>query len=746
MFKQKLIVAASAIALSSILSAITAMADDIQVLPEVRVTGGGTDFSAPGSLRDEIIKTESITPQDIEHANATNVLQALDNRPGIAVQVECSVCNVRTINLNNMPGRFATLLIDGIPLYSSTVSFYGLDSTNVLGVERIDVSRGAATSLIAPEALSGTVNIITKRPDKKEYVFTPEIGNFGSYGGNAYLATPLEGGAVAFSMDYRKHDTVDGVGMGISQYTGYERATGGLAYFLDDIGGFKIHGRVDLVDEDRGGGPLGNDYGTIRASLTGNPQPFNFSAGPHGSPDPNGWVAPDGVSGPDTLSNGENGVLYNGGLAGISQIITTQRGQGTMIGERKVGEGTLRLAAGAAYHYQDSFYGADGIYVADQKQYYLESSYKAPFGSAIVTFGANYRFEDLKSHGFSFQTNPGLDETGRTPTNGVDNYLYSVPGVFLEVYHAFLNDRLEVNGSVRYDQHNVFGGITSPRLNVLYHHTDALSSRFAIGQGFRAPTSFFEQEHGILQDTIIVRQITKAETSDNISYALNYASDRFSWTGSANYTRIRNFALLSPGQCDPADAACVAGVATGGDVAPSPGFGTATLFTSASDPVQFRTVDWVGTYQVTPSTALSLGLEKDTYTFTPGILNFSRPNERVYLSSDYVFGGWDLFAKLTWTGRQDLKQFYDYVDNQQYNLDGTPKPDESPSFSVVDVRAQYRLNKRFAFFAGVNNLFDYQQAKHDSFLWVDSTGALDVTHIWGPIIGRYVYAGLRLEL
>ena len=709
--------------------ALPATADDTpQTLPEVRVMGSGVKINAQGSLRDEIVKTESVDAAAIERSNASNITEALDKRPGIDVQVECSVCNVRNITLNNLPGRFTTLLIDGIPLYSSVSTAYGLDSVNVLGLERIDIARGAGASLVAPEALAGTVNIVTKRPTEEEYVFKGQAGNFGALNGDAYLAKPVNGGALAASLDYRRHDSVDGVGMGISQYTGYERTLAGLGYFIDDLGGFKVRGRIDLVNEDRGGGPLGSDYSAIKASLSGNP--FNFSKGPHGSPDPNGWVAPDGISGPDTLANGQNGVLYNGGEAGISQIITTRREQATFIGERHIGDGLLRVAAGAAHHYQDSFYGADGIYQGDQNQYYLESSYRAPWGDNLVTIGANYRYENLRSEGVSFATNPGLDETGRTPNNGIDNYTYRTPALFGQIYRSVLDDRLELNASARVDKHNVFGTIVSPRFNALWHHSDAYASRFSVGRGFRAPTSFFEQEHGILANTKIVRQIDKPETSDNVSYALSYASDRFSWVASANYNRIHHFATLTPDQPDPAGSCA----------------DCATIFGSAPQPVTVKGVDWVGTYQITPSTALSLGAEKFSYDFAPGTLSFARPESRVYATVDSNFGPWDLTAKLTWTGRQNLAKFYDYADTQRYNLDGTPKPDWSPSFYVMNVRAEYRFDKRYSAFVGVDNLFDYQQAKHDSYLWVDQTGALDVTHIWGPLIGRYVYAGVRVSL
>lgn len=694
-------------------------AEPPKTLSEVLITDRAGKLAPAGGLRDELVKTESISARAIEKSNAGNITEAVDKRPGVSVQLECSVCNARNISLNNMPGRFTTLLLDGIPLYSSVSSSYGLDSVNVEGVERIDIARGAGASLIAPEALAGTVNIVTKRPTEAMNQARLELGNFGEKRADAWLSRPFTGGALSLSMDYRIQDSVDGTGSGISQYSGFERKMAGLGWFLDDVGGFKLRGRLDGVREDRGGGALGRDYGAIKASVAGNP--FNFSAGPKGSPDAKGWVAPDGVSGPNVLANGQNGFLYNGGRAGLSQIIATRREQATLIAERRLSGGKLRLAAGAAHHFQDSFYGGDALYQADQNQYYLESSWQTPLGESLVTLGADYRFEDLKSTGYSFATN--------TVSNGLDNYRYQAPAVFAQVYRAFLDNRLEVNASLRLDQHNVFGNITSPRLNLLYRHGEAWSSRLSAGQGYRAPTSFFEQEHGILADSRIVRSISAPERSDNLSYALSYATDRFSWLASANYSRIKNMARLTPGQPDP----------LGGPL-------TVTLFDSSPDPVTIRGLDWSGTWQVLSQTALTLGLEKFNYDFKPGSLNFARPEERAYLGLDSDFGPWDITAKLTWTGAQDLARFYDYAGTQRYNLDGSPKPNRSPVYSVLDVRAEYRFDRRLSAIVGVNNLGDYQQARHDSYLWLDAQGNLDVTQIWGPNIGRQIYLGIKVNL
>ena len=130
-------------------------------------------------LRDEVVTTETITARDIEKSGATTLTEALDKRPGIAMQTECSICNVRNVVLNNLPGRYTTVLIDGIPIFSSVSAAYGLDSVSLGGIERIDISRGAGASLIAPEALSGSVNIVTRRPTANEFQATQQFGSYG---------------------------------------------------------------------------------------------------------------------------------------------------------------------------------------------------------------------------------------------------------------------------------------------------------------------------------------------------------------------------------------------------------------------------------------------------------------------------------------------------------------------------------------------------------------------------------------
>ncbi|MDP3537238.1 MAG: TonB-dependent receptor [Azonexus sp.] len=675
-------------------------------LGEVTVSSGRAVGSKP-VLRDEIIATESLGARELEKTGATMLTEALDKRPGISMQVECSICNVRNVVLNNLPGRYTTLLIDGIPIFSSVSTAYGLDSVSLGGLERIDISRGAGTSLIAPEALAGSVNIVTRRPTKDELLINQQFGSYGHMNTNLFGANAFQGGALTANFNHNQHDTVDGDDNRISEYTSYKRNLGGIGFFVDDLGGFKIRGRLDIVDEKRMGGAMGSDYNGVKANGSGNP--FDWSKGKNGSPYAGGWIVPD-------TGLPQN---YTDGLAGMSEIIFTDRKQFVSSATHKLGDGTMRFAVGYAKHKQDSFY-EKAIYKADQAQYYLEASTQQPLGETLLTTGVTYRYEDL--------TSIGTDASG-TPNDGIDNYKYRTPGVFLQGYHSFLEGVVEVNGSVRYDKHNVFGGITSPRFNVLWNHNHELNSRFAVGRGFRAPTSFFEQDHGILDTTRIVRHIDKAEISDNASYALSYAEDRLAWVGSLNYNRIKNMALLDSGATDPL---------TGDPI---------TLFTSAQKPVTVIGGDLIVTYKLTPNLETTIAAEHFKYDFSEaGTLAFARPETRAYLRLDYESGPLTGMLRGTWTGPMDLAKFYDYANNPRYNFDGTRKMDKSPDYWMVDLRGEYRLNKQWSTFLGVDNVFDFKQSDKESMLWVDGSGAIDVTQIWGPNRGRFIYGGVKFAL
>ena len=649
-------------------------------------------------LRDEVAPVESCTVEEATKFGATNLNEAIDKRPGVAVQVECSICNARFVSLNNLPGRYTTLLIDGVPLFSAVSQAYGLDSVGLRGLERIDLMRGAGASGLYPDALAGTVNLVTRRPVKDEGLVEIAVGSHGQRRLDAQAASAGTAGALTANIHYNGHDSVDGDGNGVSEYTGYSRKLGGIGFFVDDFGGFKLKGRLDAIDEKRNGGALGTDYDGIKASRSGNP--FDFSQGAHASPWVDGWVNP---------STGGK-VTYNDGKTGLSEIIFTQRQSAYVTGEKRLDGAILGLAVGYAHHDQDSFYEGN-VYKAKQNQGYLGANLKAPLLGGVWTALADWRYEDLRSQ---------ASLPDGTPANGLDNYTFRVPGLGLGTNYAFFDGDLEAALNLRWENHNVYGNQFAPRANLLWRHNEHASSRLSSGIGYRAPTSYFEQDHGILKTIAIRNETSGVEKSKNLMYTFDYQDEDWKVLANAHVTRLTDLAWLDVGT-------------------------TESILRSASDPVTVKGADLQVGYQITKAISGSVGLERAHYDFPVGTLAFARPDRRAYLTLALDSGPWDVFVRGTWTGPQDLKKFY-YRDTQHYNFDGSAKPDKSPAFWTIDTRIQYAIDKRWAVFVGADNLFDYKQSDHDGYLWVDNSGKIDVTHIWGPNRGRFVYGGVRFEI
>jgi outer membrane receptor for ferrienterochelin and colicins len=696
------------------LSEQSAAQDAIQTMQAVEVKGSNQSSNDKIAkkllpISEEVARTEQIGRVEIAKTGAMNILEAVSHRVGIDVQNECSICNAKNISLNNLPGRFTTIMIDGIPIYSAASAVYGLEGIPVNSLERIEIARGAGMSLIAPEAIAGSVNLVTKKITKDEGAVRAELGEDGSRKLDYFQGWvgKQKGQYLSINGQLRNHDAVDSNGNGVSEMAGYSRQLVGIGAGLGSIAGWDTRVRVDHVNEKRTGGigTQSTNFGHIKGSTTGNP--FNWQKG--GSSYAGGWINP---------TTGEQ-IDYNGGLASMSELIDTKRTQGTLISEKTQGKDSYRMAAALAEHKQDSFYEGH-TYNAIQTQSYLEGRWKHLLKDSAISTGVAYKTENHRS--------TGMDSNG-VDNSGIDNYNYRVPSVFAQYDMLALNGDLEINLSARHDDHSVFGGITSPRMLMAYTHNPDWTSRFALGKGYRAPTTFYEQDHGILDTTRIVKSSNLTyETAYNAAYNLTLQNDRTTWSSGITWTQIDNMAKIDSGATDDLD-------------------NSVTALSNASKPVTFTTLDTSIRYMMSPILHISGGLEYTQYGFEQSEepLAFARPELRAFLGADVDSGPWEWRTRATWTGEMDLARFGNYADNQRYNLDGTPKLNKSPSYWMVDTRLGYNVDKAWKVYAGVNNLLDEVQTKKESPLWLDKEGAIDVTHLWGLTHGRHVFVGTEYK-
>ena len=117
---------------------------------------------------------EVITREDIDKMGAETLAQALQLALGIDTQENAMVGN--RSSLRGMNTNQTLILIDGRRVRtentSETMNYYELKRINMDDVERIEIVRGAASSLYGSEALGGVINIIKKRPGKMQTAVT----------------------------------------------------------------------------------------------------------------------------------------------------------------------------------------------------------------------------------------------------------------------------------------------------------------------------------------------------------------------------------------------------------------------------------------------------------------------------------------------------------------------------------------------------------------------------------------------
>lgn len=132
-----------------------------QNLETVVVTGTRT----PKLLAEAPIITRVITADEIRQVDATHIGELLQSElPGI--EFSYSMDQQVSLNLQGFGGNSVLFLVDGERLAGETLDNIDYSRLNLDNVERIEIVKGAASSLYGSNAVGGVVNIISKQQNK----------------------------------------------------------------------------------------------------------------------------------------------------------------------------------------------------------------------------------------------------------------------------------------------------------------------------------------------------------------------------------------------------------------------------------------------------------------------------------------------------------------------------------------------------------------------------------------------------
>lgn len=348
------------------------------------------------------------------------------------------------------------------------------------------------------------------------------------------------------------------------------------------------------------------------------------------------------------------------------------------------------------------------------------------------SFYANYIFQSIIGNtnrvikaGATFQL------TNRHETVVLNHYNTQemVPGIFSEYAHTFSKKVNAVLG-LRMDYHDLYGLYVTPRFHMRYAPTDALSIRASAGMAYRTATIFSEN----LSLFSTNRTVLIMPSQGNGAYGLKNEQAINSGLN-ATYKFKYNY---RPGtfSVDYYYTRFLRQVVVDWEESPFVKFYNSTK-TSFAHSLQCQ-FDYELMRKMDLRMAYRYHDVQTTYenTFRQRPLN---ARHRAFINLSYTTRSkWSFDYTLQWTGSKR-------VPSTQGNPDGLRRDTKSPSFITMNAHINKTLGNGFEAYAGVENMLNYMQAEPI----IDSKNPFgsyfDASLIWGPVMGRSFYAGLRYK-
>lgn len=163
---------------------------DVTVEEHVTVSATRTDRG----IEDQPIRVEVLDKEEIDEKTMmtpSDIVMLLNETSGMRVQATSPSLGAASIRIQGMRGRYTRFLSDGLPLFGQQVSL-GLMQIPPLDLGRVEVIKGVASSLYGAGAMSGVVNLVSKRPGATpEHQVLLNRSALGATDAGLWYSTPL---------------------------------------------------------------------------------------------------------------------------------------------------------------------------------------------------------------------------------------------------------------------------------------------------------------------------------------------------------------------------------------------------------------------------------------------------------------------------------------------------------------------------------------------------------------------------
>ncbi|NDV83362.1 TonB-dependent receptor [Bacteroides sp. 51] len=441
-------------------------------------------------LKDVPIATQVISRKTLEKMQISNFRDVLEyEMPGVEFTNNGGYAN---INMLGFGGKYVLFLVDGERMAGESFDNIDYNRINMDNIERMEIVKGASSSLYGSNAVGGVVNIITKKPDRPLQI--QASGRYGSHGeqnASLLVSSLQKWGSMSLSGSYKTQDPYtlkdrEALTQKYENGTIVEQALSetNIAGYED----YNITPKVTFTPNDK-----------LEIELKGGY--FFKERNPGGR---------DGEKVRDRFYD------YTGGVKANYEISKNQHVSLSGNYDRYDKYDYYRLLKEKEKNYENSQIRVSGLYDL------------MIGGKHSIVAGAEYLSDDLMTYMF--------EKEGESDQR--DAYTYSV----FTQQEWVLHKKVTMVTGLRYDYHSRFKGHLTPRLSFMYRPNKILTLRGGYSGGFRSPTlkelytDWFHPYGGGFQ--IIGNSDMKAETSNNFTVSGEVALGKTLITGMAQYSII----------------------------------------------------------------------------------------------------------------------------------------------------------------------------------------------------------------
>ncbi len=370
---------------------------------------------------------------------------------------------------------------------------------------------------------------------------------------------------------------------------------------------------------------------------------------------------------------------------------------------------SLMINTSARVYEHNSYYGFK-TYKGNQQTAYTNLTYQSILGSS------DYKFKT----GISML----YDKFDETYNDSNFNRTELVPGVFGELNYD-IPGKVNILAGVRGDYHNMFGLMINPRLHIKYNVFRYTAFRISGGRGLRVANPFIENAASMASSrNVLVLEKLNPEVAWNYGTSITHSFK----IGKGNTTFLVDFYRTDFENQVIADlytnhAQLLLYNLKGKSYSNS--FQTEIIY----EPLKKLELRAAYKYQDVKATYNDVLLTKPLVAKHRMLYNIAYATK---------FDKWKYDATLKWFGAQQLISTAD----QPHSMHTS---NISPNYYTVNAQVT-RAFKKWEMYVGVENVFNYMQ--HHQI--VDAANPFgnhfDASNIWGPIMGRVFYTGMRWSI